>query len=68
MSLHTKFKYKHRRRALDEVLGYATCTETQAKSLPACLTGVDVVTKARTGTGKTLAFLIPAIEQVTCLE
>ena len=38
------------------------------KSLPACLSGVDVVTKARTGTGKTLAFLIPAIEQVICQE
>ena len=34
----------------------------QAQSIPTALTGVDMVVKAKTGTGKTLAFLIPAIE------
>ena len=33
----------------------------QAQSIPTALTGVDMVVKAKTGTGKTLAFLIPAI-------
>jgi ATP-dependent RNA helicase MSS116, mitochondrial len=28
-----------------------------------CLTGVDVLAKAKTGTGKTLAFLIPSVER-----
>ncbi|GJN88914.1 hypothetical protein Rhopal_001885-T1 [Rhodotorula paludigena] len=40
--------------------GYEYCTEVQAMTLPVCLTGVD----ARTGTGKTLAFLIPSIENL----
>ena len=31
---------------------------------PAICAGVDVVCKAKTGTGKTLAFLIPALEQL----
>jgi DEAD/DEAH box helicase len=52
------------RRALDEVLGYAQCTDVQAAAIPITLRGQDVVCKAKTGTGKTLAFLIPAIEQV----
>ena len=37
-------------------------TQVQAESIPEILKGVDVFVKARTGTGKTLAFLIPAIE------
>ena len=34
-------------------------TLVQQQSLPVALTGVDVVGKAKTGTGKTLSFLIP---------
>ena len=37
-------------------------TLVQAESILEILKGVDVFVKARTGTGKTLAFLIPAIE------
>ncbi|GAA5941383.1 hypothetical protein JCM3775_004912 [Rhodotorula graminis] len=44
--------------------GYEYCTEVQAQTLPVCLTGVDVLAQARTGTGKTLAFLIPSIENL----
>lgn len=37
-------------------------TEVQAQTLPVCLSGVDTLAKAKTGTGKTLAFLVPALE------
>ncbi|KAJ1307192.1 hypothetical protein OPQ81_001307 [Rhizoctonia solani] len=37
-------------------------TEVQAKTLGPILAGKDVLARAKTGTGKTLAFLIPAIE------
>ena len=45
-------------------MGYTNCTKVQAETLPATLQGLDVVCKAKTGTGKTLAFLIPGIERV----
>ena len=51
-------------RALAETLGYARCTQVQAASLPRALAGADLVVKAKTGTGKTLAFLIPAFERL----
>ncbi|KAI5478526.1 hypothetical protein MNV49_005055 [Pseudohyphozyma bogoriensis] len=38
------------------------CTPVQEATLPVILTGVDVLAKAKTGTGKTFAFLIPSIE------
>lgn len=53
-------------RAIAEVLQYKHCTAVQAESLGPLLTGADMVVKAKTGTGKTLAFLIPGVEQV-CL-
>ena len=37
-----------------EVFGYEFCTKVQAQSLPPCLSGTDVIAKAKTGTGKTL--------------
>lgn len=54
-------------RAIAEVLQYKHCTAVQAESLGPLLTGADMVVKAKTGTGKTLAFLIPGVEQV-CLQ
>ena len=51
-------------RALSEGLRYEFCTKVQAMSLPACLSGTDVVCKAKTGSGKTIAFLLPAIESI----
>ena len=50
------------KRALAEVLCFETMTIVQEQSLPVALKGVDVLAKAKTGTGKTLSFLIPAIE------
>jgi ATP-dependent RNA helicase MSS116 len=44
-------------------MGYECMTLVQQESIPAALTGDDLIVKAKTGTGKTLAFLIPAIEQ-----
>ena len=52
------------KRAIAEVMQYETCTEVQAQALPACLGEQDCMVKAKTGTGKTIAFLVPAIEKV----
>ncbi|KAF3782572.1 DEAD-box ATP-dependent RNA helicase 31 [Nymphaea thermarum] len=45
--------------------GYDKMTVVQEATLPLILKGKDVLAKAKTGTGKTVAFLLPAIELVT---
>lgn len=52
-------------RAMAEVFRYELCTHVQAQALPACLAGGDVLAKAKTGTGKTIGFMIPLIETVS---
>lgn len=39
-------------------------TPVQAQAIPAALTGTDVVATAQTGTGKTLAFLLPLMDRL----
>ena len=45
--------------------GYEEFTPIQEKAIPVLLSGRDVIGQASTGTGKTAAFGIPAIELVT---
>ena len=45
--------------------GYLEPTPIQAGLIPRALAGVDVLGQARTGTGKTAAFVIPIIERLT---
>uniref|UniRef100_A0A5B7BIP0 ATP-dependent RNA helicase n=1 Tax=Davidia involucrata TaxID=16924 RepID=A0A5B7BIP0_DAVIN len=44
--------------------GYEKMTVVQEATLPVILKGKDVLAKAKTGTGKTVAFLLPSIEVV----
>src|SRR5581483_4755316 len=44
---------------------FLTPTPVQAQAIPVALTGGDLVATAQTGTGKTLAFLIPILQQLT---
>ncbi len=56
------------RRALDAA-GYANPTPTQAQSWPIALAGRDIITVAKTGSGKTCGFLLPAFHRLlTALE
>lgn len=48
-------------RALDE-MGFTEATPIQSQAIPAVMTGRDVIGQAQTGTGKTCAYGIPAIE------
>ncbi|KPJ84565.1 MAG: hypothetical protein AMS19_00055 [Gemmatimonas sp. SG8_23] len=52
------------RLAAIEALGWTEPTPIQHQAIPAGLSGKDVVGIAQTGTGKTAAFMIPALEQV----
>jgi ATP-dependent RNA helicase RhlE len=49
-------------------LHFTTPTPVQASAIPPALEGKDVLATAQTGTGKTLAFLIPVIEKMTAQE
>ncbi|MDR3178499.1 MAG: DEAD/DEAH box helicase [Oscillospiraceae bacterium] len=45
-------------------MGFTETTEIQKKAIPIIIEGHDVLGKSQTGTGKTLAFSIPAIELI----
>jgi ATP-dependent RNA helicase DDX54/DBP10 len=45
-------------------MGFRNPTPVQRKALPVVLTGVDAVVMARTGSGKTCAFLVPLLEKL----
>lgn len=65
----TKFRFadlpisSQAKKALGTVLRYEFMTRVQAETIRTSLTGGDVLVKAKTGTGKTLAFLIPTLDQ-----
>ncbi len=48
--------------------GFERCTPIQAESLPIALEGRDVAGQAQTGTGKTLAFALAALQRLLTLE
>ena len=47
-----------------EAIGYESATEIQEKAIPLIKTGVDIIGKSQTGTGKTMAFAIPMVEMI----
>ena len=49
------------KRAVRE-MGFENATEVQARTIPLILQGRDVIGRSQTGTGKTVAFGIPAVE------
>lgn len=46
------------------LLGFEQATPIQAATIPVALTGQDILGSAETGTGKTAAYLIPAIQKL----
>lgn len=70
-SLLTKLKFADRsdihpalKRGIAEVLGLQSMTQIQAKTYENAIAGESVLGRSRTGTGKTLAFLLPIIERL----
>ena len=54
---------KQLRRAIDE-LGFVKPTPIQEQSFPVVRSGKDVVGIAQTGTGKTLAYMLPILHDI----
>lgn len=50
-------------RAMQE-LGFTDATEVQTEAIPAALQGKDLLVSARTGSGKTAAFLLPLLHRL----
>ena len=50
-------------KAIDK-LGFEQAAPIQAEAIPVLMAGKDVVGQSQTGSGKTAAFAIPAIEKV----
>ena len=46
-----------------QAMGYTEMTEIQQKAIPLMLAGHDMIAKAPTGTGKTVAFVIPILQK-----
>ncbi|MEO6033230.1 MAG: DEAD/DEAH box helicase [Burkholderiaceae bacterium] len=44
--------------------GYTATTEVQAQAIPPALAGADLMVSARTGSGKTASFIMPALQRV----
>lgn len=51
-----------------DTMGFTSMTEIQSKAIPKLLEGRDLHGTAKTGAGKTLAFVIPAIELIHKLK
>ncbi len=51
-------------RAIEE-MGFENPTDIQSKAIPVMRSGADVIGRSLTGTGKTMAFAIPAIEMIS---
>lgn len=51
------------RKAID-VLGYEQPTPVQLKAIPAAVAGKNLIVSSKTGSGKTAAFLLPAIQAI----
>ena len=48
-----------------EAMGFSRPTEIQAQAIPLILEGRDLIGSAQTGTGKTAAFLLPILSQLS---
>ncbi|MFA5530790.1 MAG: DEAD/DEAH box helicase, partial [Thiohalomonadaceae bacterium] len=47
-----------------ENLGFSEPTEIQRQAIPVLMTGRDLMASAQTGTGKTAAFVLPALQRL----
>ena len=49
-------------------MGLETMTEVQSKTINEAIKGTDMIAQARTGTGKTIAFLLPVLQNLSLIH
>jgi len=49
---------------MTEGMGLETMTEVQSKTINSAIKGTDIIAQAKTGTGKTVAFLLPVLQNI----
>ncbi|GJP78432.1 hypothetical protein CLOP_g8730 [Closterium sp. NIES-67] len=54
----------HTLRAVKQGFGFELCTKVQSETMHPILQGVDLLAKAKTGSGKTIAFLVPTLDRI----
>ncbi|KAJ8606152.1 hypothetical protein MRB53_041159 [Persea americana] len=55
-------------RSITEGMGLETMTDVQTQTINAALKGKDIIAQAKTGTGKTMAFLIPLLQNIITVD
>ncbi|KAK4541980.1 hypothetical protein LTR36_007180 [Oleoguttula mirabilis] len=55
-------------RTLTKDMGLETMTEVQQATINEALKGSDIIAQAKTGTGKTLAFLLPTLQNILSVD
>ncbi|TVY82522.1 ATP-dependent RNA helicase, partial [Lachnellula suecica] len=50
--------------AITKGMGHETMTDVQTLTINQSLQGTDIIAQARTGTGKTLGFLVPTVQRI----
>lgn len=63
-TLHSRTLYHIDRLDVIKRLGYTAPTAIQAQAIPAIMSGRDVIGVAKTGSGKTIAFLLPLFRHI----
>jgi len=66
ITYHSRITDLHGLNSLEVIkrLGYTAPTSIQSQAIPAIMSGRDVVGIAKTGSGKTVAFLLPMFRQI----
>ncbi|MGL4910071.1 MAG: DEAD/DEAH box helicase [Cetobacterium sp.] len=59
-----EFNFKKEIMAQITAVGYKEATPIQTEAIPAILSGIDILGLAKTGTGKTAAFVLPILEKI----
>jgi ATP-dependent RNA helicase DeaD len=59
------FGLNHKVMAGVQAAGYTTPTPIQGQTIPLALSGQDIIGLAQTGSGKTVAFALPALQKMT---